>query len=140
MNHNQQQVRRYFEQVYNDHQDGLIRDLFHPDFRDYSDHPGKGPLLAKHMVDFERSVFPDIQFTIEDMMVEGDDVMVRLTIRGTHEGSFRGLAPTGRRAEFVGMQRMRFAGGLIAEIVWHHYDKLRMLYQLGAVDVPGQLL
>jgi predicted ester cyclase len=131
-------VQRYFEEVYNEGKYALIHDLFHTDFTDYSQHPGKGASLAKHMVDFERSVFPDIHITIEDMMADGDDVIVRLTIRGTHGGTYQGITPTGRRAEFLGVQRMRFEEGRIASVVWHHFDKLMMLQQLGALDMPPQ--
>jgi predicted ester cyclase len=64
---------------------------------------------------------------------------VRVTVQGTHGGAFLGIAPTGRRAEFIGLQRMRFQDGRISRIVWHHYDKLRMLKQLGVVDLPPQI-
>lgn len=138
--HNKAAVRRYFEEVYNQRKDELIHDLFHPQFTDYSHFEGSGHLRVKHMVDFERSVFPDIHFTIEDMIAEADDVIVRLTIRGTHGGAFLGIAPTGKQVAFVGIQRMRFEEGKIAEVVWHHYDRLTMLYQFGALDLPDRLL
>jgi predicted ester cyclase len=116
-------IRQYFEEVYNGHNDALLHDLFHADFREHM-HPGKGPQLARHVVDYERSVFPDIHFTVEDMLAEDEDVIARLTIRGTHQGEFQGIAPTGRKVEFTGIQRMRFKGGQIVRVVWHHYDKL----------------
>jgi predicted ester cyclase len=133
-------VRRYFEEVYNGGNDRLIHDLFHPAFTDYSHFEGSGHSRLKHMVDFERKVFPDIHFTVEDIMAEADDVIARLTIRGTHGGSFLEIAPTGKRVEFIGIQRMRFKEGKIAQVVWHHYDKLTMLHQLGAVNLPDRLL
>jgi predicted ester cyclase len=132
-------VRQYFEEVYNGHNDALLHDLFHADFREYM-HPGKGPQLARHVVDYERSVFPDIHFTVEDMLAEDEDVIARLTIRGTHQGEFQGIAPTGRKVEFTGIQRMRFKGGQIVRVVWHHYDKLLMLQQLGVVSLPPQVI
>src|SRR5262245_29113090 len=118
--HNKAAVRRYFEDVYNGHNDGLIHDLFHSEFQEYL-HPGAGPQLAQHVVDYERSVFPDIHFTVEDMTAEGDDVVVRLTIRGTHQGEFQGIAPTGKKVEFTGIQLMRFKDGKIVRVVWHQY-------------------
>ncbi len=132
-------ARRYFEEVYNGHNDGLIHDLFHPEFREYL-HSGAGPQVAKHVVDYERSVYPDIHFTVEDMLAEGEDVIVRLTIRGTHRGEFQGIAPTGNKVQFTGIQRMRLKDGQIVQVVWHHYDKLLMLQQLGVLDLPPQVI
>jgi predicted ester cyclase len=132
-------VRQYFEAVYNGHDDTLLHDLFHAEFQEYL-HPGAGPQLAKHVVDYERSVFPDIHFTVEDMLAEGDDVIVRLTIRGTHRGEFQGIAPTGRTVEFTGVQRMRFKDGQIVKVVWHHYDKLLMLQQMGVLTLPPHVV
>jgi len=132
-------VRRYFEDVYNGHEDALLHDLFHPDFHEYTGIHGTGPQLAKHVVEFERSVFPDIHFTIEDMLAEDDDVVVRLTIQGTQQGVFQGIAPTGKTVAFTGLQRMRFKDGKIVQVVWHHYDKLLMLQQLGALDLPPEI-
>jgi len=129
-------VRCYFEEVYNQHDDTLIHELFAPGFRDLSepDHHGlHGPALAQHVVDYERSVFPDIHFTVEDMLAEGDDVVVRLTIRGTHRGTFRGIPPTGRRVTVTGIERLRLTDGKIAQVVWHYYDRLAMLQQMDAI-------
>jgi predicted ester cyclase len=137
---NKATVRRYFEEVYNEPKDALIHELFHPEFTDYAHLEGTGALRAKHVVDFERSAFPDIHFTVEDMLAEDDGVIVRLTIRGTHGGTFLGIAPSGKRAEFIGIQRMRFDEGKIREVIWHHYDKLTMLHQLGAPNLPDRLL
>ena len=126
-------VRQYFDEVYNNHRDALLHDLFHPEFHDYSGHPGSGIHLAKHIVDFERSVFPDIHFTIENMTAEADDVVVQLTIEGTHQGEFLKIAPTGQHVKFSAAQCMRFKDGKIVQVVWHLYDKLAMLQQFGVL-------
>jgi steroid delta-isomerase-like uncharacterized protein len=129
-------VRRYFEEVYNQGNDALIHDLFASDFNDSSepDHHGvRGPLLAKHIVDFERRVFPDIHFAIENLLAEEDKVVVHLTISGTHQGDFRGVPPSGRYMSFAAVECLRVMDGKIAQVVWHVYDKLSMLQQMGAI-------
>ncbi|MCA9910978.1 MAG: ester cyclase [Anaerolineae bacterium] len=132
---NQAIVRAYFEQVYNQGQDGLIHTLFAPDFSDPgSGHDGlHGPRLAQHVVDYERSVLPDIHFEIEHMLTEGDDVVVKLRITGTHRGEYRGVPPSGRRVDIPAAQQMRLRDGQIATIVWHVFDRWLLLHQMGAV-------
>lgn len=132
-------VRQYFEKVYNGQKAALLPDLFHTDFRETM-HPGRGPQLAKHVLDYEHRLYPDIHFTIEDMLAEAEDVIVRLTIRGTHQGEFQGIAPTGRKVQFTGIQRMRFKDGKIVQVVWHQYDKLLMLQQMGVLNLPPQVI
>ena len=59
--------------------------------------------------------FPDLQYTIEDMVAEGDKVAVRWTGRGTHKGEFWGVAPTGKEATMRGISIIRIEGGKILE-------------------------
>ncbi|KUN09134.1 ester cyclase [Streptomyces yokosukanensis] len=72
------------------------------------------------------SAFPDLHVTVEDMIAEGDKVVVRNTVTGTQRGGFRGLPPTGKSVCYGEMFIIRFAGGRIAEI-W------------GVVDVASQM-
>lgn len=84
----------------------------------------------KRLVREWRSGFPDMHETIEDLIVEGDRVVGRFTLRGTHRGLFRGIAPTGRRVEIGGIEILRFADGRIAEW-WYSEDTLSLYRQLG---------
>ena len=79
-----------------------------------------------------RSVFPDLRFSIEDMIVSGDQVVVCHTARGTHRGELMKAPPTGREVVVIGISILRIQGGKIVElrIIW---DKLGMLQQLGIV-------
>ncbi len=81
--------------------------------------------------------FPDIRFTIEEMVAEEDKVADLLTGRGTHEGEFMGVAPTGKRVEFEGMALVRIREGKIVENRGMP-DMLGLLQQLGAIPAPGQ--
>lgn len=84
--------------------------------------------------------FPDIHFTIEEAVEEGDRIALRETVRGTHRGELRSpvgrLGPTHRAVNYTGTEWFRVVGGKIAEVrtCW---DRLSMLQQLGALPAPA---
>jgi steroid delta-isomerase-like uncharacterized protein len=79
-----------------------------------------------------RRAFPDLHVTIEDVIAEGDKVVTRNTVTGTHRGEYLGLAPTGRPITYDEIFIFRFAGGRIAE-TWGVVDVLSQLRQLDAI-------
>lgn len=76
--------------------------------------------------------FPDIRVTAEETMADGDRLIVRNTVRGTHRGEFRGLQPTGRSIVYDEVFFVRFAEGRVIEVrgLVDTYSQLR---QLGAL-------
>jgi predicted ester cyclase len=84
--------------------------------------------LIQHILDFE-AAFPRYEFLEEDMIAEGDRVAVRGTSRGTHEGEFFGIEPTGRQVEISGIIIYRIEGGRIAEH-WMQVDVMGLMQQL----------
>lgn len=78
------------------------------------------------------AAFPDLDGSIDDMMAEGDKVAARYTLRGTHQGAFRGIAPTGKQIKISGLEIDRFAGGKFVES-WAVSDILGLLQQIGAI-------
>ncbi|MFI6938664.1 ester cyclase [Streptomyces sp. NPDC050418] len=76
--------------------------------------------------------FPDIHVRIEDLIAEGDKVVARNKVTGTHLGEYRGLPPTGRPVTYDEIFVFRFEGGRIAE-AWGVVDVLGQLRQLGAL-------
>jgi steroid delta-isomerase-like uncharacterized protein len=76
--------------------------------------------------------FPDIHVAIEDVVAEGDKVVYRNTVTGTHQGEYRGLPATGRSVRYDEIFIVRFAGGRIAEI-WGVVDVFGQLRQLGLI-------
>ena len=76
-----------------------------------------------------RRAFPDLQAHIEDVVAAEDKVAVRLRFRGTHDGEFLGIPPTGRAIEYVSHEFYRIADGLIAE-EWICSDTATLLRQL----------
>jgi steroid delta-isomerase-like uncharacterized protein len=81
--------------------------------------------------------FPDLRVSVEDVIAEGDKVVARNTVTGTHRGEYRGLPPTGASVRYDEIFVLRFTDGRIAEI-WGVVDVLSQLRQLGVVlDGPS---
>lgn len=78
------------------------------------------------------SAFPDIRFTIEDMVAEGDKVVYRGSARGTHTGEFMGIASTAKRVTLTSIVISRIANGKFQED-WESLDGVYVLQQLGAL-------
>ena len=88
-----------------------------------------GPESLKEMARSMRTAFPDLEFLIEDTIVDGDKVLVRWVAHGTHDAAFGGVEATGRAVEWTGMDLIRFEGGRIAEL-WGNNDALGLFEQL----------
>jgi steroid delta-isomerase-like uncharacterized protein len=97
----------------------------------------RGPEDVKRFMGEFRSAFPDFHTTIEDMVAEGDKVVTRWRARGTHQGEFRGIAPTGNEMEITGIGIFRFSEGKVVES-WDNFDQLGMMRQLGAIPSREQ--
>jgi len=77
------------------------------------------------------------QYTIEDLIAEGDKVVARYTARAIHREQWRGIPPTGKHVVITGTNTYRFAEGKVAEM-WQNADTLSLLQQLGVIPVSGQ--
>ena len=75
------------------------------------------------------TAFPDLHFTVEDIIADQDKVVTRLTCRGTQQGAFMGIPPTGKQATTTAIDINRFAGGKSVEH-WLNMDTLGLLQQL----------
>ncbi|GIK43546.1 MAG: hypothetical protein BroJett011_73790 [Chloroflexota bacterium] len=95
-----------------------------------------GPEGHNQLVTMYRTAFPDLHFTVEDQIAEGDKVVNRVTARGTHLGEFRGIPPTGKPITVTGITIDRIAGGKLVES-WASWDFLGLLQQLGVVPKSG---
>jgi steroid delta-isomerase-like uncharacterized protein len=83
-----------------------------------------------------RTGLPDLQITIEDMVGEGDTLLVRYTARGTHLGDFMGIPPTGKQVVLSEIEVHRLADGKIQEM-WLEFDAVSLLKQLGVLPEGG---
>ena len=84
--------------------------------------------------------FPDLHITVDDLIAEGDKVVGRNSVTGTHEGEYMGLQPTGKSVAYNEIFIVRFLNGRIAE-TWGVVDVLSQMKQLGMIQasaVPAQ--
>jgi steroid delta-isomerase-like uncharacterized protein len=93
--------------------------------------PMRGPAGYLEIIQMMRGGFPDIQWTLEEMVAEADMVAARFIMRGTHRGTFFGVPPTGKPIAVQAMNFYRLSGG---QIVGEHGqpDLLGLLQQIGA--------
>lgn len=129
-------VRRFYEAM-SSGETGAADELLAPDWEDIPLAPGvsRGPEGYRQTVAYLRGAFPDLDVTIEDVVVSGDRVAVRSVVRGTHDGEILGVPATGRRVEFSAFDFHRLEGGRIAQS-WHLEDNFGLLDQLGATLAP----
>ena len=131
-------VRRIYEAFSQNNLD-VLDDLIASDFTDHNPNPGQGPGLEglKQFISSMHTVLYGLQNDVEDMVAEGDKVVARLRISGTHQGEFLGIAPTGKQVTFTGIDILRIAEGKVVEH-WGNVDELGMLQQLGAIPESGE--
>ena len=127
-------VRRQFEELINRKNLSVIDSDMAPDFVDHEAVPGLAPGLTgvRQWITGMHQACPDLRVTIEDMIAEGDRVVVRNTWRGTHTGPLLGIPPTGRTFELTGIVIWRIAAGKICER-WATLDQWGLRQQLGTV-------
>ena len=91
-----------------------------------------GPQGMKDYVAPYFAAFPDLQFTVEDQIADGDRVTTRYTGQGTHRGELMGIAPTGKHATATGITIFRIEEGKMAQM-WQNWDALGLMQQVGAI-------
>lgn len=134
---NKEVVRRFHEEVLNKKNLDALEELAVPDYEEHNPLPGQGTArdgLRDRVTMLLRGLDP--HFTIEDVIGNGDKVVVRWTNSGTHVGEFLGMPPTDRTFTIAGIDIYRLQDGKMAEH-WHVVDLLAQLLQLGIVTLPG---
>ena len=126
-------IRRYVEEVQNKKNWAVYDELHDPEFFNHSAPPGMTDREGsqQYLAGFLNG-FPDSQFTIDDMIAEGDLVVTKKTFTGTHEGDFAGIPSTGKRVTLQFVDIMRLRDGRIVEH-WLSMDQLSFMQQLGAI-------
>lgn len=128
-------VRRLFDEVWNKGHQQVADELFAQNYQHHdSSSPdlGRGPESEKKRVALYRNAFPDIRFTVEDLIAEGESVTARWSCHGTHKGELNGIAPTGKQITISGISVSRFTNGKMIE-GYVNWDALGMMQQLGVV-------
>jgi predicted ester cyclase len=129
-------VRRFVEEVQNQHNLAVMDELISPNIIDYSGQADPGIEGWKRIFTFLFSAFPDVSLTIHKQLAEGDQVMTYKTLKGTHLGNFMGIPPTGKQVCVDLIDIFTVVNGKLTEH-WKVVDDLAMLQQLGAVPMPG---
>lgn len=114
-------------------------DVLAPDWVDIPLAPGRqqGPSGLADRIALFRHAMPDYQVAHEDVIVQGDEVAVRNTSSGTHQGAFMGIQPTGRHIEMRTMDVHQVRDGTII-VTWHLEDFAGLMAQLTApADTPS---
>src|SRR5215203_6718420 len=136
---NKATVRRFLEEAFSQGKTELVEEVLRSDFVCYDPNSETGEISGadlKGEIEYFRNAVPDLTYTIEDQLAEGDRVVTRYTASGTHQGEFFGVAPTGERITMSGIMIDRFEGGKMVE-EWPEYDLLGVMQKLGAVPAPG---
>jgi steroid delta-isomerase-like uncharacterized protein len=128
-------VRRFIEEVFNQGNISLVDELVAPNFVEHEELPPEirpGPEGIKQFPAIFHSAFPDFKATINDLIAEGDKVVIQMTWNGTQQGEFMGMPPTGKRFAIAVFDILRVAEGKIVEH-WGLMDNMGMMQQLGAM-------
>jgi len=130
-------VRRYTELANARDLDGAFSH-FGPGFVDHAVRPGMPTGIQGTRLFFNLlfTAFPDLHATIEDIIAEGDSVVGRMTCEGTHQGTFMGVPPTGKRVKWSFIDINRIVDGKVVEH-WAEADTIGMMQQLGIIPPPG---
>ncbi|MCL4369868.1 MAG: ester cyclase [Chloroflexi bacterium] len=137
-----QDVRTWISAFYTTLESGDLNSLdqwVSPNFVDYSQPQGSlGGLEGfRHYFTSLRGAFPDLRLTVEDVLVDGSKVAVRVTGRGTQTGEYMGIQPTGRRVVVPFIDIMRVETDRIVEH-WGAQDLFGLMRDLGMLSLPGK--
>ena len=133
---NKELVRRYIEEVVNTGRVAEIGSFVSPDYVELHENVRHEVGLegAKEHILGVRQTYPDLHLVVEHQIAEGDWVVTRVTMRGTHRGEWLGMEPTGKAVEMTGVNVDRVVGGRIVE---HGgaANLLEPLLRIGAIEV-----
>jgi steroid delta-isomerase-like uncharacterized protein len=131
-------VRRFIEECLNQGKVDAAGQFFREDMVEQVPLPGQGPGLEglKDVLRGLRAAFPDMHWTVQEQIAEGDKVLTRFEWTGTHRGTFLGVPATQRPVTVWGMVIDRFEGARIKD-TRILMDSLGLMMQLGVVPPPG---
>ncbi len=129
-------MRSFYEELWSRGNLEAIPELVAEDFVDHGSPPGEtsGREALAGLVVMWRAGFPDMEESVEDLISQGDKVVGRFLMRGTHRFEFMGVAPTGRSVAMSGIDVVRVVDGKISEF-WYAEQTLELMQQLGAAPI-----
>jgi steroid delta-isomerase-like uncharacterized protein len=130
---NKTAMRQFFQRVYNDGDVAFLDEITAPNFVSHDrGNPTQDRDGVKQIVAAIKAAFPDVQFTADDVLAEGDRVAARFTMKGTQKGDFMGVPATGKAIVVTGIDIVRFENGKAVEH-WHEWSGIELLQQLGVM-------
>jgi steroid delta-isomerase-like uncharacterized protein len=129
-------IQRFVEEVQNKQNWDVYDELNDPEFVNHSAPPGVpadregGKVLLQALA----AAYPDVHFTVDDMIAEDDQVVTKKTMSGTNQGDFAGIPATGKHVTLQFVDIMRIRDGRIVEH-WLCMDQLSWMQQLGVIPV-----
>lgn len=139
-------VSRFYEELWNNRNLTVADEIIASDCVTHQLQSGalsvgapRNPEAVKYHISEWLGGFPDLRFTVEQMIAEGDRVMSQSVMRGTHTGAWLGIAPTGKEVWIRLIVTQRIAGGKIVED-WVLVEALGLFQQLGLIPATEEIL
>ena len=134
---NKMLARHLFEETWNSKNLAVLDEMVAPNFVFHNSvQTFYGPEGFKQFAATYHTAFPEAHFSIEDVIAEGDTVVLRWTARGTHSGELLGIPPSGKQVTVSGMTITLISNGKSVES-WGEFDALGMLQQIGVIPQMG---
>lgn len=127
---NKRKIDKLFDSCFNHHDLAVLDELVSPDY--VGPQGDKGPAAFRAVVGGLHTAFPDIHYTIDEVVGEEDRVAIRWHWAGTHRGTFRGIPATGKAVSTTGAAIFRLSEGKIVSAALET-DRLGFLQQIGAI-------
>ncbi|OGO55114.1 MAG: hypothetical protein A2Z32_12305 [Chloroflexi bacterium RBG_16_69_14] len=128
---NKQAIRRLYDET-NKYNLDFLDEILAPDFTSYGGAGFKdlhSPAEFKELTQTFMKSFPDLQFQVDELIGEGDDILVSGTLSGTHKGDFYGIPASGKKVVWTGCAIFRFRGPQIIAR-WQEFDALGLMAQI----------
>jgi steroid delta-isomerase-like uncharacterized protein len=131
MSENKAKFQLLYDEILNKGNLDAFEELCAPNFVKHAipPSPDYGIEGSKQSVLMLRKAFPDIKYTVEDMIEDGDKLVARWSAKGTHKGEFMGIPPTGKQVAFSGIEIIRVEDGKAVE-EWEELDRAGLMQQL----------
>ena len=135
---NKATMRRIYEEIWNQGNFEVLDDIISPDYVSHLPTPPgvpSGREGLRWLIQMYRTAFPDLHVQVEDQISEGEKVLTRITIQGTHQDQFMNVPPTNKKVTVTALVVTRFEKGQNVE-GWAELDRLGLMQQLGVVFAP----
>jgi steroid delta-isomerase-like uncharacterized protein len=130
-------VRRFYQEVFTQGKITVADEICSAHYVDHDPTNPAGTLAGLEQTALEmRRAFPDVRWTVEDLIAEGDKIAARVSMHGTQQGELMGMPASGRSVTASNFDIIRFEDGKVVEH-WGLFDSLGMLQQLGIIPAAG---